>query len=263
MNRRYSALLLALSLVLAMVLAMATTTVTAGGTARQETTARELFARANAAYSRGDFAAAIGDYRRIGQRFGVSASLFYNLGNALAAAGDTGRAVLNYERALRLAPGDQDVRSNLRQVRSNAGLYLEKHPLHRRIVGLLGADQWALIAGGCLALLALCLLLPLLSGRIPAAPARWIALACLAGLALALPAAVSAYRDWNDGVVISDRARLLISPFASAASTGTIAAGRLVHPERVHGDYLLVTDETGRSGWLHRKDLALITATDR
>jgi len=239
--------------------------VVTSGAARAEkgVTAQELFDGANAAYSRGDFGTAIRDYRRIERRYGVSASLLYNLGNALAAAGDTGRAVLNYERALRLAPGDQDIRNNLRRVRRNAGLYLEDQPLYRRAAGLLQADQWALLAGACLFVLALSLLLPLLTGRIPAALARGIAIASLLGLVLSLPAAVYDYRDWNNGVVVNDSARLLISPFASAASSGSIKAGRLVHPEKRYGDYLLVTDETGRSGWLHRTDLALITDLPR
>ncbi len=231
--------------------------------AEQKTSAQELFTRANASYSRGDLDAAIRDYRQIMRRYGVSASLLYNLGNALAASGDTGKAVLNYERALRLAPGDQDIRSNLRQVRENAGLYLEDQPLYRRAAGLLQADQWALVAGTSLFLLALSLLLPLLTGRVPRPLARAIAVLCLVGLAIALPAALFTYRDWNDGVVINERARLLISPFASAASSGSIQAGRLVRPESTFADYLLVTDETGRSGWLHTSDIALITRLSR
>ncbi len=231
--------------------------------AGEEAGAQELFARANASYSRGDFDGAIRDYRRIVHRYGVSAALLYNLGNALAVSGDTGRAVLNYERALRLAPGDQDIRSNLYHVRRNDGLYLEDQPLYRRAAGLLQADQWALTCGICLVLLAISMLLPLLPGRIPRPVIRGIALVCLAGLTISLAAAFYTYRDWNDGVVITDRARLLISPFTGAASSGSIRAGRLVRPDRTFGGFVLVTDETGRSGWLHASDIALITRPAR
>ncbi|MBU0960850.1 MAG: hypothetical protein KKH60_04930, partial [Proteobacteria bacterium] len=61
---------------------------------------------------------------------------------------------------------------------------------------------------------------------------------------------VGQYRHWNDGVVILPGARLRVSPFASAASSGTIQEGRLVRPGKSHGSYFLVEDETGRSGWL-------------
>ena len=49
---------------------------------------------------------------------GVSADLYYNLGNCYYRMDDMTRAVLNYERALLLSPGDRDVRLNLQMARS-------------------------------------------------------------------------------------------------------------------------------------------------
>lgn len=46
-------------------------------------------------------------------------AVFYNLGNAYFRAGQLGRAVLWYERALRLDPGFEDARYNLEVVREN------------------------------------------------------------------------------------------------------------------------------------------------
>jgi hypothetical protein len=48
----------------------------------------------------------------------VSPELRYNLGNAYYKSGNLGRAVLNYERSLRLAPRDEDARANLELVQS-------------------------------------------------------------------------------------------------------------------------------------------------
>jgi tetratricopeptide (TPR) repeat protein len=44
----------------------------------------------------------------------VSAQLYYNLGNAYFRDNQLGQAILNYERALLLDPGDSDIRHNLR-----------------------------------------------------------------------------------------------------------------------------------------------------
>lgn len=44
----------------------------------------------------------------------VSAQLYYNLGNAYFRDNQLGKAILNYERALLLDPGDSDIRHNLR-----------------------------------------------------------------------------------------------------------------------------------------------------
>ena len=48
----------------------------------------------------------------------TSADLYYNLGNAYYRMDEMPRAVLNYERALMLSPGDRDVRFNLQMARS-------------------------------------------------------------------------------------------------------------------------------------------------
>jgi tetratricopeptide (TPR) repeat protein len=47
-----------------------------------------------------------------------SAQLYYNLGNAYFRDNQIGKAILNYERALLLNPGDSDIRHNLRFAQS-------------------------------------------------------------------------------------------------------------------------------------------------
>ncbi|HDK43504.1 MAG TPA: hypothetical protein ENG91_02995 [Desulfobacteraceae bacterium] len=56
---------------------------------------------------------------------------------------------------------------------------------------------------------------------------------------------------------------MLISPFTSAGSSGTIREGRLVRPVKSHGNFLLVADENGRSGWLNKAALELISDLPR
>lgn len=46
-----------------------------------------------------------------------SGPLEYNLGNSYLQAGDTGRAILHYRRALRLTPNDSKLHANLREAR--------------------------------------------------------------------------------------------------------------------------------------------------
>jgi tetratricopeptide (TPR) repeat protein len=73
----------------------------------------QAFVEANQRYREGRFQDARTSYEKIVAAGYESPSLFYNLGNAWYKTGDIGRAVLNYERALRLAPGDEDIRHNL------------------------------------------------------------------------------------------------------------------------------------------------------
>lgn len=63
-------------------------------------------------YKKGNYQQAIIDYNEL-LRKGVSADLYYNLGNAYYRSDNLAHAILSYERALRLAPGDNDIRFNL------------------------------------------------------------------------------------------------------------------------------------------------------
>ena len=74
-------------------------------------------AEADSAYAQGRYQQAIHDYESLLKQ-GVSTALYYNLGNAYYRMDDMPRAVLNYERALLLSPGDPDVRFNLQMARS-------------------------------------------------------------------------------------------------------------------------------------------------
>ena len=49
---------------------------------------------------------------------GRAAEVYYNLGNSYYKADDIARAILNYERALLLEPGNADIRANLEIARS-------------------------------------------------------------------------------------------------------------------------------------------------
>lgn len=68
---------------------------------------------ANELYSKGDYSAAAQIYETILEKEGVAPQVYYNLGNAYYKLNETGRSILNYERALRLAPGFEDAKTNL------------------------------------------------------------------------------------------------------------------------------------------------------
>lgn len=68
-------------------------------------------------YKKGNYQQAIRDYEELLKK-GPSVELYYNLGNAYYRTDNITRAVLNYERALLLSPGDEDIRFNLQMARS-------------------------------------------------------------------------------------------------------------------------------------------------
>ncbi len=78
----------------------------------------ELFHNANSAYDSGNYEQAVAGYGKIIDEGYESWELYYNLGNAYYRMGETGLCILNYERALRLAPGKKTIVENLDLARS-------------------------------------------------------------------------------------------------------------------------------------------------
>lgn len=84
----------------------------------QPTVTQATKAEADSAYIRNDFAAAVEMYESILKNEGESSDIYYNLGNSYYKMNNIAKAVLNYERALLLNPGNGDIRFNLELARS-------------------------------------------------------------------------------------------------------------------------------------------------
>jgi len=81
-----------------------------------------LWTPANQAFAAGKFEQARADYLQLIATGNVSPELFYNLGNTYLKLDDKGRAVLNFKRALALAPGFEPAKHNLNLALQAAGV---------------------------------------------------------------------------------------------------------------------------------------------
>jgi tetratricopeptide (TPR) repeat protein len=70
-------------------------------------------AEADALYEKEQYAEAAAAYEAVLKNEGVAAEVYYNLGNCYYKQDEIPLAVLNYERAFLLDPGDADIRANL------------------------------------------------------------------------------------------------------------------------------------------------------
>ena len=108
-------------------------------------------AEADSAYAQGNYQQAIDDYEQLLKQ-GVSADLYYNLAGAYYRIDEMPRAVLNYERALLLSPGDADIRFNLQMARSKTVDKITPETemffvtWYHSLVNLTSVDGWARIA---------------------------------------------------------------------------------------------------------------------
>ena len=111
-----------------------------------------LFKLGNQHYQEQRYEEAIAAYEQITVQEYESAALYYNLGNAYYKTGRLASCLLNYERALRLAPGDEDIRYNLDLARQATVDQIEALPqpllsvYWKRFSGSLSPDNWGLLS---------------------------------------------------------------------------------------------------------------------
>ncbi len=118
---------------------------------------------ADDSYRQGNYQEAISDYRELLSR-GVSSALYYNLGNAYYRSDSLSKAILCYERAYKLSPGDKDIRFNLQFARSKTTDKIAPEDdnfftlVYQSIVNFADVDTWAVV-GICSIVIALVLML--------------------------------------------------------------------------------------------------------
>lgn len=75
--------------------------------------ADELFKQGIEQYKNQEFTKSVQTFEQILSKDYESDAVYYNLGNGYYRLGQLGKAILNYERALRLNPSDEDIKHNL------------------------------------------------------------------------------------------------------------------------------------------------------
>lgn len=109
----------------------------------------QLFDSANVLYTGNSFESAVNIYEEIIAGGVESPELYFNLGNAYYRLNRLSGAILNYERALKLSPRDEDIRFNLDIARSHLTDRIEELPEFflnrwlRNLSALMTTNQWA------------------------------------------------------------------------------------------------------------------------
>jgi hypothetical protein len=189
------------------------------------------------------------------QRF--SADGLYNLANSYARAGKPGLAVLNYERAALLAPGDADINANLDYVRATAHVPSEARDRFARVaeslrpavaawVGLLGI---VVVGSGLLA-------------RKVTTRFRWVrAAGVLLGVALVTLAVSNAMLLWprmRAAVILVNQTPARVSPVPMGDTAFMLPEAETVTMTAEHEDFVLIRTRAGLSGWVARANLGAV-----
>lgn len=208
-------------------------------------------------YISGDYTAAIAVYEQILATDGEAADIYYNIGNAHYKNNNIAPAILNYERALLLAPGDDDVKFNLALAQSKiVDKVSEPYRIFfavwvENIINTLTMHAWAVTAIVTFLLLLLSLLLFLFSNKVGVRKTGFTM--AIVSLAITIFANVAAWHHHNK---LTNRTEAIImQPSVTAKSTPDNSGTELfvIH----EGRKVKITDDTMK-GW---KEIALEDGT--
>lgn len=222
--------------------------------------AETLWQAGNEAYSAGDYTRAAELYTAIADKGLYSAQLYYNLANALFKSGETGGAILYYNRALRLAPGDEDIRHNLEYAERSTKDKIEEIPEFflvswaKKLRSTMSCTAWTVISLVMLAAaLALCLVY-LLSQRLALCKAGFYGMT--AALLLFIATTLFAWSernmliDRNEAVVMSSALSVKSSPDKSATDLFVLHEGTVVTIGNTVDGWAEVRIADGNKGWV-------------
>jgi tetratricopeptide (TPR) repeat protein len=227
--------------------------------------AETLFNEGNRLYQAAQYQAALDKYSQISRLRQESGSIYFNMGNCYYKLQDVGRAILFYERALRLSPGDDDIQTNLAIAQLAAVDKIERQPdfilmrVVRTYFHLLPRDaQVRVVVGLYLALMACVILWVLWRGRRMGDWAGRFSL--VLAFLLTLAGASLAGRWWEDqnlreAVILATKVEVMSTPGAQAVEVFSLHAGAKVTLDRTSGDWIEIILPDRKSGWVKREAL--------
>lgn len=218
-------------------------------------------AEADALYEQERYQAAAAAYEAVLKTDGVAAELYYNLGNCYYKLEDIPQAVLNYERAFLLDPGDADIRANLALAR---GKTVDKvvPPSEmffvtwwRDLTNCMSIDAWTLLGIGAFVLMLVGVLTFMFVSPLWARKTGFYGAVVLLVITLtANLAAVSQHLDQtrrNTAIIMAPVVTVKSAPSASGTDLFLIHEGSKV--EILDGtmkEWLEVKYEEGKQGWI-------------
>ncbi len=221
------------------------------------------------AYTDGKFSDASAAWTSIEESGQKSAKLYYNLGNAWFKQGNYPKAILNYERALRLDPSYSDARYNLEFTSNFVQDKIEPVPefilksVARKVCYVMGSNAWAVIF---LVLLAAALMMGLLFLLGSSVGKRRAGFYCGIVLLL-LSAGALSFSIWQKSDSVKTDTAIVMSPVSSVKSSPSSGSSKdlfVIH----EGTKVTILDEVGswknialadgRQGWITSNELEVI-----
>lgn len=229
---------------------------------------KSLMEKGNEYYKNNHYQLAIDEYSKLVSDGYQGASLFYNLGNAYYRLGKVGYAILYYEKAIKLAPGDEDIKHNLQLAKLNLKDKVDALPpffIFNIWEGLLAAFSvtgWSYVVYIVFIILLLTLLSYFFSRTITQQRLSFftgVFILFLFFLSIAL-LAVKMNKEYNIKSIIIVEPSVIVKsePNNSSKDEFQIHEGLKARLEDKVDDWIKIRLEDGKIGWISEKNARII-----
>lgn len=223
------------------------------------------FEEGNAAYNEGNYEQALTSYGAIEALGMESALLYYNIGNTYYKMKEYPKAILYYEKALKLDPSDEDIRTNL--AIANLAIVDKINPIPQSFINRwwnslkssFSADGWAWMSVVLFALLLLCLFAFLMSKRQGMRKLGFfVGIVMLIGLALSVIFAIEKRSDLqrqDEAIIMTPTVTAKSSPSTMSVDLFVLHEGTKVRILDAASDWRKIRLADGTVGWLPAEDM--------
>lgn len=232
------------------------------------TQADQFFIKGSELYQAGDYEAAVVQYQQILDLGYESWEVFYNLGNCYHKQGALARAILNYERAKRLAPEDEDIEFNIELANLEVVDRIQELPRFllgdwlNKVTFLLGTKPLGFLTlTSYLFLMAVVILRilfrPRLSGKAMTS-AFVVSTVCFVFLAAVF--CVRVYHDETHtvAIVLSDKVDVKSAPDQAGTDVFTLHQGVKVEVKDRSLEWVKIRLADGKVGWMRQEKIEVI-----
>lgn len=232
-------------------------------------TIQSIKLNADSAYAKGNYPLAISLYEAILAGGDEAAAIYYNLGNSYYKNNEIAKAILNYERALLLNPGDTDTRFNLELAQSKTidkvsqGYEIFFVQWYKSLVNTLNMSSWAFLGIVTFILLLIALLFLFFNSNVTVRKTAFpIAIIMLVATLFANIAAYHHYDNLTnrvEAVIIAPSVTAKSTPDESGTNLFVIHEGRKVKiTDDSMKNWTEIELEDGTVGWVPALSLETI-----
>ena len=229
---------------------------------------QELFEKANAFYNDGKYAEAIDNYQAILESGQHSADIYFNLGNANYKLNNIAPSIYFYEKALILAPNDNDIKNNMAFAKNMTIDVIDVVPeaglskILKTVANELSFDSWAKISVAlvlCFVVLFLIYYFSYTTFR-----KRISFISSLVALILVFVTLAFAFHKYNldkrdnPAIVFVQESKVKNTPNPNGEEAFRLHEGTKVQVLETYNNWQKIKLSDGKTGWISSEDVKLL-----